>query len=224
MLTQPLQSLTLEQETIIKDYEAKWLKLIAADNAIEKNAAVKAINAAYTIFEKPKPTIIFCNSPYDAFKIVLAQGLCRLESGVEYDLINKVWNGIKNQLNPQVTRLICQKNEQLKHKVSQDKSNILNQIRRQLDSEVNEQQKKMLIRSNIYIQPEILASYGSQCDFCISELNCEYDYATWEVFQSILQNCGWIIFLEKLLNTENDSLNIEKIVIICEKPIAVLSD
>lgn len=222
MLSQPLQRLTIEQEAIIKNYEAKWLKLISTDNAIEKNAAVSAINAAYTIFGKSKPTIIFCDSTYDAFKIILEQGLCRLESGVEYDLINKVWNNIKNQLNPQVARLICQSNEQIKHKVSQYKSNIINKIRRQLDSEANEQQKKILIRSNIYIQPEVLVSYGSQCDFCISELNCEYDYATWEVFQSILQNCGWIISLEKLVSTENNSTNIEKVVIICEKPMAVL--
>ncbi|TWH54173.1 hypothetical protein [Dulcicalothrix desertica] len=224
MLTQPLQSLTLEQETIIKKYEAKWLKLIAANNAFDKNAAAEAINTAYTIFEKPKPTIIFCDSQYHAFKIVLEQGICKLESGVEYDLINKLWNGIKNQLNPQIARLICQSNEPIKQIISQYKSNTINQIRRQLDSEANEQQKKILIRSNTYIQPEILASYGSQCDFCISELSCEYDDKIWLVFQSILQNCGWIITLEKLVNSENGSLNREKIVIICEKPIAVLSD
>ncbi|BAZ12645.1 hypothetical protein NIES4071_44770 [Calothrix sp. NIES-4071] len=222
MFTPPLHTLTLEQETIIKNYEAKWLKLISTDSTVDKNAAAEAINAAYAIVGEQKPTIIFCDSLYAAFRSILEQGMCRLESGVEYELIKKTWNYIKNQLNPEVTRLICQSNEEVQHRVSQYKKQIINQIRRQLDSEANQQQKKILIRSSIYIQPEVLASYGSQCDFCISELNCEYDYAIWQVFQSIVKNCGWIISLEKLVSTENNFVNREKLVIICEKPIIPL--
>lgn len=218
MFIQPLQHLTIDQEKILKNYEDKWLKLISATDKVDKYAAAEAINVAYAIVGHEKPTIIFCESLYEAFEAILKQGMCRMESGVEYDLIKTTWNHIKNQINPEFTRLISQNSEQVKQRVYQYKNQIITQIRKQLDSKANQQQKKILTRSSFYIQPEVLASYGSKCDFCISELNCDYDYSIWQAFQSIVQNCGWIISLEKFVSAENNTANREKIVIICEVP------
>lgn len=201
-------------QTIIETYKHKWQEIILSTTAIDRKAAVEAINQAYTILGYAQPTIIICDSLYAALRTMLDQGSCRLDSGIEYYLIKKVWNQVKSQLNVDTLRLIAYNNLQLKYKVKQYKRQILNQLRRQLDSQANQLQKKLLIRTRIYLQPEVLASYGSQSDFCISELNCEHDSISWQAFQSIAQNCGWIISLEKFLSSGNR----EKVVIICKPP------
>ncbi|MBN3905503.1 MAG: hypothetical protein HWQ35_02605 [Nostoc sp. NMS1] len=134
--------MTLEQEKIIEAYEKKWRNIILSIEAINKNAAAEAINKAYASLGYIKPNIVFCNSPYAAFTIILEQGLCRLEYGVEYCLLFKIWDYIKRQLDGEIIRLICQKNEQLKHLINQYKNQLLNQIRRQLNEQANQQQKK----------------------------------------------------------------------------------
>jgi hypothetical protein len=202
------------EQTIIEKYVHKWQEIILSTTAIDKKAAVEAINQAYAIIGYAQPTIIICDSLYDVFQAILDQGLCRLDSGIESYLIKKVWNQVKSQLNIETLRLIAHKNLQLKYQVKQYKSQIINQLRRQLHSQANQLQKKLLIRSRIYLQPEVLASYGSKSDFCISELNCEHDSVIWQAFQSIIQNCGWIISLEKFVSTGNR----EKVVIICPAP------
>lgn len=42
------------------------------------------------------------------------------------------------------------------------------------------------------MRPELWDRDGVTIDFCISELNCDYDHQTWEVFQALTQNCGFI--------------------------------
>lgn len=202
------------EQTIIEKYVHKWQEIILSTTAIDIKAAVEAINQAYVIVGYTQPTIIICDSLCAALRTMLNQGLCRLDSGIEYYLIHKVWNQVKSQLHVETLRLIAHKNLQLKYQVKQYKAPIINQLRRQLDSQANQLQKKLLIRSRIYLQPQVLASYGSKSDFCISELNCEHDSISWQAFQSIAQHCGWIISLEKFVSTGNR----EKVVIICKAP------
>ncbi len=219
-----LENLTFEQEQEIEFYKAKWRKIILSTSEIDKYAAAEAIDSAYTFVGYGKPNIVFCNSPYAALSTIIEQGLCRLEYGVEYYLIQKNWDRIKSQLSQEVIRLVSQKHEKLKYLVNQYKNLLINQIRRQLDSQANQQQQKTLIRSSIYIQPEVLVSYGSKSDFCISVLNCDYDSIILQLFQSLIQNCGWIISLEKLVRNGHNSINFEKMVIICERPIKLSLD
>jgi hypothetical protein len=39
--------------------------------------------------------------------------------------------------------------------------------------------------------------YGNFLDYCISELNCQPHGKTWDVYQGLLQNAGWIFPFEK---------------------------
>lgn len=216
-LIKMIKILTFEQEQEIEFYLAKWRTIILSTSEIDKDAATKAIKSAYSFVGNEKPNIVFCKSPYTALTIILEQGLCRLESGVEYYLIKTIWNYIKTQLSQEVVRLVSQNNYKLQCKVNEYKNQIINQVRRQVDIRANQQQKILLRRSNIYIQPEVLASYASKSDFCISVLKCDYDSMIWQVFQLLIQNCGWIISLKKLVNNE-------KMVIICERPMKLSFD
>lgn len=64
--------------------------------------------------------------------------------------------------------------------------------------------------SSIY--PELgAAEDGFLFDFCICALNCSYEPSKWELFQSLTKDCGWTVPLEK-------------IVIVCDRPIKVSFD
>jgi len=216
-----IKILAFEQDREIEFYLAKWRKIILSTTEIDQDAAAQAINSAYAFVGYDKPNIVFCHSLHAGLATILEQGLCRLECGVEYYLIQIIWNNIKSQLSQEVTLLVNQKNYQMQCQVNQYKIQMINQIRRQLDNQANQQQKKILIRSQLYIRPEVLISYASKSDFCISILNCDYDSIIWQVFQSLIKNCGWIISLEKLVSNDNNYSKWEKMVIICETPIGI---
>lgn len=93
-------------QKIIEQYEHKWQEIILSTSAINRKAAVEAINQAYTIVGHAQPTIIICDSLYAALRTMLDQGSCRLDSGVEYYLIQQVWNQVKTQLNEEILQLI----------------------------------------------------------------------------------------------------------------------
>ncbi|KAM3115235.1 DUF6745 domain-containing protein [Phormidesmis sp. 146-33] len=48
-------------------------------------------------------------------------------------------------------------------------------------------------------------------DFCVSVLNCEIDQAKWSAFQSVKQECGWVIFADNAC-------------LVCDRPIRLLLD
>ena len=45
---------------------------------------------------------------------------------------------------------------------------------------------------NIFAFRFELAEFGSYFDYCISVLNCEYDRDRWNLYQSVVHDCGWI--------------------------------
>ncbi len=61
-------------------------------------------------------------------------------------------------------------------------------------------------------------------DFCMSVFNCNYDPIDWQLLELLVQNCGWIISLEKLVSSGHNSTKFEKMVIICERPIKLSFD
>lgn len=44
----------------------------------------------------------------------------------------------------------------------------------------------------VHNHPELWAIEGMYLDFCFSVLGCSYDRSTWNVFQEVIQHCGWI--------------------------------
>lgn len=88
------------------------------------------------------------------------------------------------------------------------------QLRSQLDRVLSSHPGRYRRHVNQFdgcIQPEALASLGSQLDFCISVLNCVHDPKTWELFQSLVSECGWIFPFDKAC-------------VVCNRPIKLCLD
>ena len=219
-----IEKLTAEQEQLITKYRRKWQEIVFSTKQIDKAAAAAAVKAAYTILGYEEPEIMFCDSPYAAFATILAQGICQPECEPAYCLSSQLWNQMKSQLSTQVTRSIAQQNEELKRLVSQQKNQLSVEIRRELSTLLNHRQRNLLIRSSLNIQPEKWSIYGSQSEFCISVLNCVYAPKKWEVFQSLIHNCGWILSYERVVGMSNSPIKFKKTAIICNRPIKLSLD
>jgi hypothetical protein len=73
-------------------------------------------------------------------------------------------------------------------------------------------ERKLGLVDDFTIQPELFAAFdGFWFDFCISVLKCAHDFTTWKLFQSLTENCGWI-------------LPLESIALVCDRPIKLCFD
>lgn len=156
----------------------------------------------------------------------------RLESQLETQLESQLKNRLETQLESQrLNQSISQQESQLNSKLasrlvnqlqSRIKSRSANKLVSRLGNLLDSQRSSQLVSRlgnrlgrplfyNNCIRSELWASYGSWLDFRISVCNAAHDQKIWEVFQSLVSNCGWI-------------LPFEKTCIVCDRPIKLSFD
>ena len=59
---------TAEQEASITQLQAKWQSIAFSHSPIDRDSAKQAIEGIYGVMGKPKPEVVFCNSPNAALK------------------------------------------------------------------------------------------------------------------------------------------------------------
>ena len=190
-----IEKLTLEQEALIPVYRLKWRSIALSTEPIDRQKAAEAIKAAYaadgSFFE---PEILFEDSPNAALKTLKhqrrSQQLLRVEQLSGFKIVSQLEKQLGSQLRDSVS-------QQLRSQLPQQ---VYSQLRSQLDRVVSSQPGRYRRHVNQFggcIQPEALASLGSLLDFCISVLNCVHDPKRWELFQSLVSECGWIFPFDK---------------------------
>lgn len=181
----PSNSLTPSQCDLIPVYREKWRKIALSTASINRQKAAEAINYAYEIIGCLHPQIIFCDSPHSALK---QMGKNR-SSDVKHQLDKKLRIELIEQMG----------NSQLGEKLNSDLSCLLwsplrpqlwQQLKRQLSDEL-----ELKIDEGLY--PELWACNASIFDFCISVLNCSHSQKIWQIYRSIIENCGWLFPFEK---------------------------
>ncbi|RCJ20521.1 hypothetical protein A6770_31390 [Nostoc minutum NIES-26] len=190
MSNKKIDKLTPEQEALISAYREKWRIIALSTERIDKEKAAKAVKEAYGLIGLDEPKIVFCDSPYSAFRNTFSQ------------LDNPVHKQLRQHLNSQFfTELLSQVKMELLNTLIIELENgfskkIWNQIYLQLCVQLEEELSSLVKNrrfNNIqYIEPELWACEASWVDFCASVLNCTYPQKKWLVFQQLIKNCHWI--------------------------------
>jgi hypothetical protein len=187
-----IEQLTREQEALLSVYRAKWRKIALSTEKIDRIAAQEAIQAAYSFLGLEKPEIVFCDSPYIASIAVdtRARGLLNNNLLSEIRISSLKWD------------------EHLWNKLLDIHSLVCSAIDEKLED------KWILIPEEFeahYLQTDILSTEASSLDFYISELNYKPNLKQWEIYRSILENCGWICAYDNIC-------------FICDRPIQLSFD
>lgn len=140
----------------------------------------------------------------------------QLESQVENQRLSQLASQHESQLNSKLAgRLVNQlknriKSQQTNKLLSRLESLLFSQGSSQLVSRLGNLIGRPLFYNNC-IRPELWASQGTLLDFWISVLNGAHNQKAWQVFQSLVSNCGWIF-------------PYEKVCIVCDRPIKLSFD
>ena len=190
-----IEKLTPEQEALIPVYMEKWRAIAVSTERINRNKAAEAIKAAYAEDSHPPPNILFFDSPYAAFLKAIAllgkERCLNLGEIVRMHLDSQIEEHISRELR----RII---GAQLWVPLSLLENNLERQLWNQIQSQLDSPQRKSMARQFFsYFQPDTWYCSSSLFDFCISVLNGECDPREWEIFQSLIKECGWIFAFEK---------------------------
>ncbi len=216
-----ITSLTPEQEAQIAIYREKWKQIALSTQSIERQKAAAAIVSGYSVAGIKIPKIVFCDSPYAAFvytsqeesswgkptKLLGEEVLGRLGSQIRGQLDNQLSSQITEELKRELQRLNKPEETHLVFNLPIMRFGLWSALAEQLQV----RWWQFVIDGPPIIDPMQWSWFGSWFDFCISELNCTYDTAKWEVFEALVQVCGWI-------------LPYEKVCLVCERPTYISFD
>lgn len=215
MSQKKITKLTPEQEALIPVYHEKWRKIALSTERIDREKATHAVKEAFGLFGSYQPEILFCDGVNTALNIILdspyieqiseGHNLARIfYHELSGHLVNILPNKISISL---IKKLIINLKEELKKKISIE---VDNQVCHKLDNHGIDYYSWEPY-DHIIIEPEVWACDGSYLDFCFSVLNCTYPQRKWNIFESLVKNCGWIF-------------PFENICIVCDRPSKISFD
>ncbi len=189
------EELTPQQEALFLNYLEKWRKVALSTEPINREKAEAAIKTAYTLIDEPQPQVFFFDSPYAAVvaleKLEDEIGCSELDSD---DMIDRLWEKLIDYLivppDDKCDRQIWLQTDELYEIITEDLQ------------ECDEQSNEYLIIPDEFepgtVQPDTICRYMAWWDFCVSELNYNYNSQIWQTFQEIVNNCGWIASYQEL--------------------------
>lgn len=209
-MTQQITKLTPEQEAFIPVYREKWRAIALSTERIDREKAAEAVKAAYAAIHKQEPEVIFCHSPYAAWKFVIQSNL---KNRLDTELKNQLLFSLGNQINSQVWWELNNEVISQMQLVSSVWMQAVEQLKERLKSELKSQFQLSNTKKlrDVWVIPALWMRRGSCLDFYFSVLNCACDQKKWSAYQLLVKNCGWI-------------LPFEKICIVCDRPTKLCFD
>lgn len=191
-----IAELTPEQEALIPVYLEKWRSIALSTEPIDRQKADEAVKAVYEIIGEQEPLIVFFDSPYSALTHKESLHIKQVGKKLKSAVINKLWKPLEIQLGEQVDSQLKQWLDSRRLKIKMGSIQM---------SELREKLAIKLEKHNC-IRPEIWSLNCCKADFYINALNCQSDRnKDWQVLQTLLKECGWILPYRKLC-------------IICDRP------
>ncbi|MEA5503196.1 hypothetical protein VB735_08760 [Halotia wernerae UHCC 0503] len=219
-----IEKLTPEQEALIPVYREKWRAIALSTERIDREKAAEVVKAAYVAIDYEQPEIIFCDSPYAACNWMLKRlspefidsylnepnGLGSLFSAhffqeLSSKLSQQFGRGVKTQLN------------NCFYYVTDDPFNreIFNNLSEKFSTQVNNQLESyswwIELQLDECFKPETHGNWMTGFDFCISVLKLIHPEQEWKVFQSLIQECGWLFAYDDIC-------------IVCDRPLHLRFD
>lgn len=197
-----ITELTSEQEALLPVILAKWWGIALSTEPIDRQKAAEAVIAAYLAIGQDEPKIFFSLSPYELINFAFNELGNELGNALESRLRRRLESQLSQQLELEVTSELAR---QLRRELNEQLGGRLwSPVRRQLRDQI-------WSPLNNCIEPELWVSYASWIDFCISVLHCDYSQSEWELYRSIVKDCGLIV-------------PYQKVCIICDRPVKLSFD
>jgi hypothetical protein len=189
---------TPEQDALISLYREKWKSIALSTERIDRQNAREAVKAAYQLIGLPEPKIIFCNSPYEALRLIdVGAGIGQFVKQLENQISEQLVKQIGRQIIPQTWGYLWEQlgQRQLYSLSSEVAASCLVQLTEELKDNRLEYLRLILARDI----PTAKIMRCSRLDFCISVLNCTFNFPQeWDVLQSLVKNCSWLFPLETI--------------------------
>jgi hypothetical protein len=221
-----IEKLTPEQEALIPVYRQKWRAIALSTERIDREKAAEAVKAAYVAidFGYEEPEIFFQDSPYAACNWMLK----RLSPEFLDSYLNEpnslgslfcahFFQEILIIVNPQIGRQVYKKLGNCFYYATDDPLNhqIFNDLNERFSTQLNDRAEDhswwIEMQLNECFKPESHGNWMTGFDFCISVLNTVYPQQEWKVFQSLIQECGWLFAYDDIC-------------IICDRPLHIRFD
>ncbi|MGV0105057.1 DUF6745 domain-containing protein [Nostoc sp. DSM 114160] len=219
-----IEKLTPEQEALIPVYREKWRAIALSTERIDKEKAAEIVKAAYIAIDYEQPEILFHDSPYAACNWML-----KLSPQFVDSYLNEP-KSLDSLFSPHIFQELSRKlHEQLGKKLLYKQfykyfsgmadtlvnHEIFNDLIEKFCTQVNEQLEDHSWLIEVYLHNSFrLENHGNWMDgydFCISVLNIDHPQQEWKVFQSLIQECGWLFAYDDIC-------------IICDRPLHLRFD
>ncbi|BAY81799.1 hypothetical protein NIES267_12760 [Calothrix parasitica NIES-267] len=214
-----ITEISQEQEAMLPGFREKWNSFAISTESIDEEKVKSVIKAAYSVSDFSEPEILFYESPFSAIQEIFAIDYVQeyLGKDIHIKFIKRVVDHIEHEVEQKLEDSIFRK---LQNKISYPEfphfstesqplipyfspdSRISSCIDSQLidDFDNYEEEKNYLfqkLKSNL-TRTAKWATSGCILDFCISVLNVGHDKKKWQVFQDLIQHCGFIFQFEKV--------------------------
>lgn len=230
----PYQALVTVVAQLVEQLDSQWINRLENQlshhqgDELESELVRQLISQLISPLEKQLGCQLGSQFDSQLNKQLESQLTSRLDSKLVSGLDTQLKNLLKNQ---RLSQLVHQQENQLNSQLvrqlvnqlkSRMKSRQANKLLSRLTTLLESQRSSQLVSRlgnllgkrlfyNNCIHSELWASQGSWLDFCRSVLNGNCDLRKWQVFHSLVSNCGWIFPYEKTC-------------IVCDRPIKLCFD
>lgn len=215
-----IDEITPQQESFMPSYREKWHEIAFSTNRIDPQKAIEAVQSVYELLKLPNPEIQLFDSLYAA--AIVAKPLYERPYFTEDGFsphANKLIGKLHEKFYINNINAIGHWDEFISSQLRPDATS---EIDRQLSESLNDyllEGKSKSFSSGYefswFVPLHWYAREGGFFDFHFSVVNHTlfepYDKYAWEVFQKLVQSCGWII-------------PFENICLVCDRPTQFLFD
>lgn len=217
-----IEQLTPQQEALIPVYREKWRKIALSTERIDREKTVAAVQAAYHAIDYEPPEIIFQDSPDAACQWMLKrlspqfiksylQEPNSLGSLFPSHFFQELTQALGQQLGKQVHAQLRNFFDYVADNLLNLNHVICNDLLNRYSLEANENSWWLEIQLNDCFQAESCAHWMTGFDFCISVLKIAYPDKEWQVFRSLVKECGWLFAYDNIC-------------IVCDRPLHIRFD
>lgn len=173
------KQLTPKQEALIPTIQEKWRAIAFPTEPVNRHQASVAVKTAYELIGFQEPEIVFFDSPYQAWRTVVAQLVEQLDS----QLINRLENQLSHQQGDEL------ESELVRQLISQLVSPLEKQLEKQLGSQLGNQLDRQL---NKQLESQLTSRLDNSL---VSQLDTQ--------LKNLLNNQG----LSQLVHQQENQLN-----------------
>ncbi|MEM7716548.1 MAG: DUF6745 domain-containing protein [Cyanobacteria bacterium P01_A01_bin.68] len=205
-----------EQEAMLPGFREKWRSFAISTESINEEKVKSVIKAAYSVSDFSEPEILFYESPFAAIQEIFAiddfkgylgkdihskfhkRVVIHLLKIVSYQFGESFFLKLRNQIHfPEFPHYPTENNSQNSYFPYSISSCVYSQLTDDLYTSGVEFCDIVKFTQN-FVRTAEWALLGCILDFYISVLNVGYDKKKWQVFQDLIQHCGFIFQFEKV--------------------------